>query len=110
MIKLKVSKQRVEDLFRTVPHKLFQRTKNIWWKVREDGTVTARSALWFFCWAYNGDNSPKAEIACEEIWHEIMPISYAQFDATVGYDYSERFRYSPDEEFIEKEVGELLAK
>ena len=113
MIYLKVSKGRVEDLFKTVvtkkkkPHKLFQRTKNDCWMIREDGSVKATSVLWFFCWAFNGDHSPSAEIACKEIWKEIMPFSFSFFNNTVGYEYAHRFRYSLDE-FIEKELETLL--
>lgn len=109
MIKLKVSRERVEELFQTVEHKLFQRKKDIHWRVREDGSVRTQSVLWLFCWAYNGDGSPKAQVACEEIFNEIMPFSCAFFDAKVGYDYAERFRYSPSD-YIETELKELLAK
>lgn len=114
MIHLKVSKERVEDLFKTVitktkkPHKLFQRTKNYRWMIRDDGTVKAVSVLWFFCWAFNGDHSLSAEIACEQIWKEIMPFSFSSFHIKVGYQYAHRFRYSPDEKFIEKELESLL--
>ena len=116
MIYLKVSKERVEDLFKTVvtkkkkPHKLFQRTKNYRWMIRKDGSVKAVSVLWFFCWAFNGDHSPSAQIACEEIWKEIMPFSFSFFNEIVGYEYAHRFRYSQDEEFIEKELEALLAQ
>lgn len=116
MIYLKVSKEKVDDLFKTVktkeakPHKLFQRTKNDYWMIREDGSVKAVSVLWFFCWAYNGDNSPSAKIACEEIWKEIMPFSFSFFNEIVGYEYAHRFRYSPDEKFIEKELETLFAQ
>lgn len=108
MIHLKVSKERVDDLFKTVPNELFQKTKNYRWMIRADGSIKAVSVLWFFCWAFNGDNSPLAEIACEEIWKEIMPFSFSFFNNTVGYEYAHRFRYSPGESFIEKELEALL--
>ena len=110
MIKLKVSENRSEELFDDVPHVLFQRNRHLWWRIREDGTVPARCVLWFFCWAFNGDHSPRAEAACKDIWRQIMPISFAEFNAKVGYDYCERFRYSEAEKFIENEVEQFLKK
>ena len=56
MIRLTVSLERVEDLFRTVKHDLFQKKKHLRWHVREDGSVRTQSVLWLFCWAENGDN------------------------------------------------------
>ena len=109
MIYLKVSPERVLELFQTVNHKLFQRKKDVHWRVREDGSVRAQSVLWLFCWAYNGDGSPKAQVACEEIFNEIMAFSCTFFDATVGYDYAKRFRYSSSD-YIEKELETLLTK
>ena len=109
MIQLTVSPKRVEDLFRTVKHDLFQKKKHVRWHVREDGSVRAQSVLWLFCWAENGDNSVEAAIACEEIFNEIFPFSFDLFKSKVGYDYANRFRYSSSD-YIEQEVAEMLQR
>ena len=109
MIRLTVSPEIVEDLFKTVKHDKFQESRHRHWRVTGDGSVRDQSVLWFFCWAENGDGSAETAVACEDIFNEIFAFSFDFFKSRVGYDYANRFRYSPSD-YIEQEVAEMLQR
>lgn len=109
MIRLTISPQGVEGLFKTVKHDKFQGSRHLHWHVTGDSSVRAQSVLWFFCWAENGDGSAETAVACEGIFNEIFPFSFDFFKSRVGYDYANRFRYSPSD-YIELEVAEMLQR
>lgn len=108
MVKLRVSPQKVEGMFKTVKHKKFHEGRRIHWVVRDEETVEARSVMWLFCWACNGDGKLEAMIDCRDIFNEIFPFSFSFFLSRVGYWFSRRFRY-PDGD-REKALEELLEK
>jgi len=93
-LKLKVSPEKVKELFDSVRDDLFQKSRHDYWHVESDGTMKPQSVFWFFCWAYNGDNYSKAESRCKTIWDKIMPFTYSEFNEKIGYGPSKRFRYS----------------
>ena len=93
MIRLIVSPERAEELFKTVKHAKFQKSKAEHWHVNDDGSVRAQSILWFACWAENGDRSTEVARACEDIFNQIFQFSYGEFEAKVGYDFAHRYRY-----------------
>jgi hypothetical protein len=73
-----------------------------------DGTVTAQSVLWLFCWGKTGMNSENARRVAVQVFDEIMPISFIQLDALVVHEYARRSRYASHN--IENELEQILAK
>jgi hypothetical protein len=71
-----------------------------------NGEVRAQSALWLFCWAKTGMNSEGARIVAAEVFDQVMPMSFAQFDAVVEHGYARECRYTPRN--IEREFEEKL--
>jgi len=51
--------------------------------VSPDGRVRAQSVLWLFCWAKTGMNSEEARQVSAQIFDEILPITFAKFDAVL---------------------------
>lgn len=93
-LKLKVSPVEAEEILDSVPHDKFQKSRKKYWVVKEDGNIRPQSIFWLFCWAFNGDRSADAAAWCEDVFNQIMPFSYDDFLAKVGYDVSNRLRYS----------------
>jgi hypothetical protein len=93
MIRLTVSPERPEELFKTVTHAKFQLSRAEYWHVDDDGSVRAQSILWFACWAENGDGSRQVAMACENIFNQIFPFIYGEFEARVGSDFAHSYRY-----------------
>lgn len=77
------------------------------WKVEANGEVRAQSALWLFCWAKTGMNSEDARIVAGQVFDQLMPMSFAQFDSVVDHEYAREYRYSTHN--IERELQEKLA-
>ena len=94
MIRLKVSPEKAENLLDSIQNEKFRTGKRTRWKVDTNGNVKAQSVLWLFCWAYNGDGSKKAMQEAQEIFNEIFPFSYEEFNKKVGYEYAKKNRYS----------------
>jgi len=109
MARLTVSPERAEELFKTVTHAKFQMSKAEHWQVGDDGSVRAQSILWFFCWAENGDRSRKVAMACEDIFNQIFPFSYGEFEARVGSDFAHRYRYlKGDNRMLLEDIERML--
>lgn len=118
MIRLNVTPERVNELFKTVvgkegfPAAKFEKSKHIYWKMNDDGTIThGPSILWLFCWANNGMGSRRAAASAEEIFNEIFHFSYDEFLANVGYEYSRANRYKVSEisgKLIMNEIEQML--
>lgn len=109
MRKIKVSIERLNDLFEKVKNKKFRQAKKRWWKVEEDGSIKAQSIMWLFCWACNGDATDwKAMSSCRDTFNEIFDFNFFQFLGRIGYRFSEHYRYAPSD--CERELEELLGK
>ena len=108
MVKIKVSPQEVESMFRQIKHAKFHTGKPQNWMVGDDGSVRAQSVMWLFCWACNGDGSIEAMIDSRDIFNEIFPFNFSFFLARVGYYFSKSHRYADGS--WERELEELLGK
>lgn len=94
MVQLRVSHHEAEALLGEVEHSTFQKGKQKYWILSEDGHIKAQSILWFFCWAKTGMNSEKTAIVCRRIFNIIFPFSYSQFNSRIRHDYARHNRYS----------------
>jgi hypothetical protein len=92
----------------SIPHKTCAKAVEDHWSVdATTGEVRAQSALWLFCWAKTGMNSEDARIVAAGVFDQLMPLSFAQFDAVVDHEYARECRYTPRN--IERELEEKLA-
>ena len=92
----------------SIPHRACSKAVADHWEVSLDGIAQAQSVLWLYCWAKTGMNSESARRIAAQVFDEILPISFAQFDAVVDHAYARQRRYSSGD--IEKELGEILAR
>jgi len=107
-MKLKTSPEEARRLILSIPHKTCARAVEDHWSVdATNGEVRPQSALWLFCWAKTGMNSEDARIVAAEVFDQVMPLSFAQFDAVVNHEYARECRYTPRN--IERELEEKLA-
>ena len=105
---LKKSTDEARKLVLSIPHKTCSRAITENWKVAPDGRVQAQSVLWLFCWAKTGMNSEHARQAAVCVFNEILPISFAEFDAAVDHEYARKERYASHS--IEDELQEILCR
>jgi hypothetical protein len=103
---LKKSTDEARKLVLSIPHKTCAQAIEENWKVGPDGSVRAQSVLWLFCWAKTGMNSEHARQSAVRIFDEIMPISFAEFDAAVDHQYARTSRYAAHS--IESELENIL--
>jgi hypothetical protein len=93
-------------LLLSIPHKTCEKGIANNWEVASDGRVRAQSVFWLFCWAKTGMNSQQAREVAVRVFDEILPISFAQFDAAVDHEYARVARYASHD--IERELEEIL--
>ena len=105
-MQLTKSTDEVRKLVLSIPHKTCARAVEENWKVAPDGSVRAQSVLWLFCWAKTGMNSEHARQVARGVFDEIMPISFAEFDAAVDHQYARKSRYTPHS--MEHELEDIL--
>lgn len=103
---LKKSTDEAKKLVLSIPHKTCARAIAENWRVGADGTVRAQSVLWLFCWAKTGMNSEHARQVAVRVFDEIMPISFAEFDAAVDHQYARTSRYAAHS--VEHELQNML--
>jgi len=106
-MKLKTSAEEARRLISSIPHKTCAKAMNDHWEVAASGEVRAQSTLWLFCWANTGMNSEEARMVAAQVFDQVMPISFAQFDIVVDHEYARECRYTPRD--IERELEEKLA-
>jgi hypothetical protein len=106
-MKLKTSTEEAKRLILSIPHKTCAKAMEDHWKVDASGEVLAQSVLWLFCWAKTGMNSEDARIVAADMFDQLMPLSFAQFDAVVDHEYARECRYTPRN--IERDLEEKLA-
>jgi hypothetical protein len=105
---LKKSTDEARKLVLSIPHKTCARAIAENWRVESDGRVWAQSVLWLFCWAKTGMNSEHARQVAIRVFDEILPISFAEFDAAVDHQYARLSRYAAHS--IEHELEEILRR
>jgi hypothetical protein len=107
-MKLKTSPEEARRLILSIPHRTCAKAVDDHWRVNAiKGEVRAQSALWLFCWVKTGMNSEDARIVAAQVFDQVMPLSFAQFDAVVDHEYARECRYTPRN--IERELKEKLA-
>ena len=107
MIKLKVEKAELENFFREIDHKSFQKALKSHWKVIGQN-VTAQSVCWLFCWAKTGMNSQSAMEQSRRVFDELFQsITFSGFDQRVPHEWARKARYRTEN--IEKELCDLLS-
>lgn len=92
----------------SIPHKRCADAVTENWKVEADGRVRAQSVFWLFCWGKTGMNSESARQSAVRVFDEILPISFAKFDAIVDHEYAREARYASHD--IEHELDKILAQ
>jgi hypothetical protein len=105
---LKKSTDDARKLVLSIPHKTCTRAIAENWKVGPDGRVRAQSVLWLFCWAKTGMNSEHARQGAIRAFDDILPISFAEFDAAVDHQYARVSRYASHN--IEHELEDILSR
>ena len=90
----------------SIPHKTCAKAAADHWKVSLDGTVRAQSVLWLYCWAKTGMNSEEVRQVAAQVFDEILPIRFTDFDAVVDHAYARERRYTCVD--IEEELGKVL--
>jgi len=105
---LKKSIEEARKMVLSIPHTTCNRAVAENWSVEPDGRVRAQSVLWLFCWAKTGMNSAHARQVSIRIFDEILPISFADFDAAVDHEYARSSRYASHD--IEHELEDLLGR
>ncbi len=93
----------------SIPHNTCTKGIDKHWKVDRNGEVRAQSVLWLFCWAKTGMNSEHAREASVRVFNNILPWSFADFDAAMDHKYAQKARYSPRniEDEFELRIGQL---
>lgn len=117
MVKLKVTCEEALKRLNTIPHANFKKAlrngRN--WLVY-DGNVRARSVLWLFCWAKNGQNSQLAETEARRVFNSILDHKcfngngttfFEWFDLRVKWNYALTNRYSNNPS-LDDELDRLL--
>jgi hypothetical protein len=105
-MKLLVTNAEALRLIQSIPHaSCIEGSKNNW-VVSDQGNATAQSALWLFCWAKTGMGSRKAAQAAKEVFDQIFPVKFVEFDARVDHQYARDNRYSDFD--LEAELAERL--
>ena len=107
-MQLKKSTDEAKKLILSIPHKTCARAITENWKVGPDGRVQAQSVFWLFCWAKTGMNSEHARQVAIRVFDEILPISFAEFDAAVDHQYARVSRYAAHT--IEHELVDILSR
>lgn len=105
---LKKSTDEAMKLVLSIPHKTCARAVSGNWKVGQDGRVQAQSVFWLFCWGKTGMNSEHARQVAVRVFDEILPISFAEFDAAVDHEHARLARYAPHS--VEHELERILGR
>ena len=109
MTSLRVSEQEARIALGRVPHERFQKAIARNWRV-DGGNVDARSVCWLFCWAKNGMSSVTTAEAAQQVFDELLPVSFDRFDAAVDHEWARKARYASDwdAQSVESELRTLL--
>ena len=107
-MRIKILANDARKLILSIPHQTCAKALDEHWKVSADGTVRAQSVLWLFCWAKTGMNSEEARQVSAQVFNEILPISFADFDGVVDHAYARECRYTNRD--IEDEFDGILAR
>jgi hypothetical protein len=78
-----------------VQHSTFQKALRTNWHVADDGSVSAQSLMWFYCWAATGLNSEAAMEDCRRIWNEIVPVKFGELDSPAFHAFAREARKKP---------------
>lgn len=106
MVKLKVEKKELENLFGEIKHDTFQKALAEHWKVKGQ-YITAQSICWLFCWAKTGMNSQNAMEQSRQVFDKVFStVTFSDFDKKVPHEWAREARYRTDN--IEKELDDLL--
>jgi hypothetical protein len=76
------------------------------WNVNSDGSVSAQSILWLFCWANNGMGSKRAADQAKLAFDRIFDRGYDWLAARITLDYAHCWRYKLGD--IEHEFSGML--
>jgi len=63
------------------------------WRAADNGTVTAASFLWLYCWAKTGMNSEKAREVAVGVFEQIFGLRFDDVDKRVEHEWARRMRY-----------------
>jgi hypothetical protein len=91
-----------------IPHRSCTKAVADHWKVSSDRTVKAQSVFWLYCWAKTGMNSEKSRKIAVQVFDEILPISFARFDAVTNHANAREWRYTSGD--IEEQLDQILAR
>jgi hypothetical protein len=105
---IKTSVDRAGQLVLTIPHKSCAKAIVEHWRVAPDGTIRAQSVYWLYCWAKTGMNSEEARHQATQVFDEILPVSFADFDAVVDHACARDLRYASRD--VEDELETVMSR
>jgi hypothetical protein len=105
-IKLLATNAEALRLIQSIPYASCIKRGKHNWVVSDQGNATAQSALWLCCWAETRMGNREAARAAKEVFDQIFPVKFVEFDAQVDHDYARDHRYSDFD--LEAELAEQL--
>lgn len=93
-MRLLVDNAEAERLVASIPHRTCVDASENNWIVSDQGNAKAQSVLWLFCWGKTGMGSREAARVSREVFDQIFPIKFTQFDALVDHEWARANRYS----------------
>ena len=93
-MRIKTSPGQARALVLSIPHKTCAKATADHWRVSSEGTVRAQSVFWLYCWGKTGMNSEKARHVAAQVFDEILPIRFTDFDAVVDHADARELRYA----------------
>ena len=97
VIRMKVSARDAIKALSSINHRTFQRGLQKHWHTyrHADGTdhASAQSICWLFCWAYSGQNSPKARDQTRRVFNHIFDPSFGWLCKQLPKKDADRLRY-----------------
>ena len=92
MFRLKTSETVAWDTLQSIPNVTCQAEASTHWRVRPDGTPSAQSVCWLFCWATPQAVGPKTATAAREAFDAILDPSYAWAEKRLTYEWASQAR------------------
>jgi hypothetical protein len=106
-MRLTVDPSKAIALLSSIPHATCHAGIQTRWRVDGNSNATAESVLWLYCWAKTGQGSDSARLVSTEVFDQIFPVSFAQFDKCLNdHEWARRNRYT---ETAQKNVEQELA-
>ena len=95
-MKMMVSAESAVKLLHSIPHSTCHSAISTHWRMRDDGTATAASFLWLYCWGMTGMNSEPAKSAARLAFEEMFDLRLGDVAQRIPHDWARQMRYRDD--------------